>query len=131
MTNPIPQKLQDEILAILNHWSSIIAADKEFPTNIVALNFGLQKVWDSYELYLEGFTWYEDKDDTWLQFEAWSPAYNFISLSSEFLYMETSDLLKIYKDILTEQIRAGNLAFPKQIQAVTVCFVIGLPDRII
>lgn len=75
--------IQDKITKAVSEWNldlQNLASSKE----IIVINFGAQKVHHGFELYLSGYTWYDDHD-LWLFDEIWSPSKNYISLGNESL----------------------------------------------
>ncbi len=65
------KELTNQITKILNTWSNYLhgIANRK---DIIAINFGAQKVYDGYQLYLSGHSWF-DGHDLWLLDKEWNP----------------------------------------------------------
>jgi hypothetical protein len=100
--------VKNKILQIVKDWSKELQ-NLEINKDIVAINFGAQKVTEGYELYLSGHTWF-DGNDLWLMDIAWNPSKNYISLGVDSL---NHDRLLIFdtleKEIKKELIQSARL----------------------
>ncbi|MGZ5243363.1 MAG: hypothetical protein ACXWDO_10775 [Bacteroidia bacterium] len=100
----------------------------ESRTDIIALNFGMQKAFNGFEMYLSGHTWF-DNHDLWILDEKWAPANNFISLGRESLQFDRLELLGLYKKTVSEEIKNLKPIFDK-FEAIFVGLVDSDPIRI-
>ncbi|MCF6404093.1 hypothetical protein L3C95_14460 [Chitinophaga filiformis] len=94
--------IRNRIKKIVSEWNidlQRLADNKE----IIAINFGAQKVYNGFELYLSGHTWY-DGYDLWLLDADWSPNNNYISLGIESLKFDRLKILEEYENILKNEI---------------------------
>ncbi|MDR6569161.1 hypothetical protein [Chitinophaga ginsengisegetis] len=94
--------IQDKITKVVIEWNldlQSLANSKE----IIVIKFGAQMVYHGFELYLSGYTWYDDHD-LWLFDEIWSPNKNYISLGKESLEFDRLIILEEYENILKKEI---------------------------
>ena len=129
MTKEQINKLNREIDSICINWQDVFARNNT-PKNLVALNFGLQKIYDGYEIYLDGYDWFDEQDDIWLLDSIWGPDENFISLSYGFNLFDEAEVFSIYNKNISEKIRSGKMVLPATIKYATVCLVKGKPQRV-
>jgi hypothetical protein len=116
------QSLHNRLEEILDNWTTELTKVQERP-DIIALNFGIQKVWDGFEVYLSGHTWYDNIDDLWMLDDDWTPEKNYVSLGEESLKLERLVLLDEFKKIVDEKVKKSKTAF-NQFHAI----VVGLSD---
>ena len=104
-------EIQDRIRAAIIKWTPDIQAlcNQE---QIIAINFGLQKVWDGFELYLSGHSWYDDHD-IWLFGGDWSPKQNYISLGEDSLEFDRQEMLGMYEKIVEDEIKVKKELYSK------------------
>lgn len=79
---------------------------------IIAINFGFQKVWDGFELYLSGHSWYDDHDSQLIDKE-WTPRENYISLGEGSLQFDRLKILEMYEEIVEDQIKREKKLYNK------------------
>jgi len=60
-------EIEAKILNTLKCWSELMNTSDELPIDIIALNFfGIQKVFDGYEMYLDAYEWVDKTSEIWL-----------------------------------------------------------------
>jgi len=119
--------IQGGIKEVVSNWThEIEALDKQ---KIVAINFGLQKVWDGFELYLSGHSWYDEDDDLWLLDKDWFPIQNYISLGQGSLQFDRLEMLELYEKIVSDEIKEKKTLY-KKLEMVVVGLVDGPPSEI-
>ena len=99
------------------------------PTEVLAINFGIQKVFDGYEIYQIGCDEYYNDHDTWLLSEIYQPADNFFNLGIESLNLSENNVYDIYKGEVLSQF-SDKKRLPAQIKFITVTFFNGKPELI-
>ena len=109
-------KIVDDIKVKIRSWIHQLYQNEKIPDDIIALNFGIQKVFDSYQIYQSGHDDYYENHDTWLISEKYSPSINFVGLGKESLTLDRSEIFKIYKNELTYLIESEELEFPDQVK---------------
>lgn len=110
-------EIHDRIREIIIQWTPDIQALSN-QKEIIALNFGFQKVWDGFELCLSGHSWY-DEHDLWLLGEEWSPRQNYISLGKDSLEYDRLEIYGIYRKIVQDEINLNRALYDK-LQRVVV-----------
>jgi len=101
------------------------------PDNVIALNFGIQKVFDGYELYQQGCDDFNKEHDTWLLSEVYTPKDNFFNLGRQSLDDSENKLFEFYKRELTHLINQNSKIFSKNLKHVTISFLNGPPVDIL
>lgn len=96
-------EIQDRIRDVIIKWTPDIQALSN-QKEIIAINFGLQKVWDGFELVLSGHSWYDDHD-SWLLDDEWRPKQNYISLGIDSLEFDRLEMLGMYEKIVEDEIK--------------------------
>jgi hypothetical protein len=69
-------ELDNQIKNVVDYWSFDLNAIRN-RKDIIAVSFGVQKVFDGYELCLFGHSWY-DENGLWYLAEDWFPSKNYI-----------------------------------------------------
>jgi hypothetical protein len=123
--------IETKILNTLKGWSERINIPDELPINIIALNFGIQKVFDGYEIYLEGYEWVDESSEIWLFDIKWSPDLNYIELGEESLKIDRSEMILKYKEIIEKSIKDCSFRYPGSVKNITICDPAGVPEFII
>ncbi len=100
------------------------------PTSVIAINFGIQKVNDSYELYLKGCDEYYEEHDTWLLSEIFEPKDNFISLGTKSLNLKETDIYNLYKSEVLNLLKSQYDNYPKHLKYITMTYFNGKPERL-
>lgn len=120
------ETIQNKIKKAITEWNPNIR-DLVNHQEIIVINFGLQKVYDGFELYLSGHSWYDDYD-LWVLDEEWTPNYNYIPLGIDSLKFDRLEILEIYTVLLENEIRKSKDLYEKLI--VFVGLVDGDPKRL-
>jgi hypothetical protein len=118
--------IQDKIKEVINQWTPEIRGLKSHQ-NIIALNFGIQSVFDGFELCLSGHSWY-DESGLWYLDEEWNPEKNYISLGQESQELDRLKILDIYQKTVQEAVTGEKEIYRKLI--VIVGPVDGEPTRL-
>ncbi|WP_143059255.1 hypothetical protein [Chitinophaga arvensicola] len=108
--------IQAKITTAVKGWNTDLqnlANSKE----IIAINFGAQKVYNGFELYLSGHIWY-DEHNLWLLDKMWSPDKDYISLGRESLEFDRLIILEEYENILKKEITSSKDLYRDFIVAV-------------
>ncbi|MCR6639850.1 MAG: hypothetical protein NVV82_12945 [Sporocytophaga sp.] len=123
--------IEIKILNTLKGWNELINIPDQFPVDIIALNFGIQRVFDGYEIYLEGYDWVDKSSEIWLFDIKWTPDLNYIKLGEESLKIDRSEMILKYKEIIGMSIKDCSFIYPKSVIIITVCDSAGVPEFII
>lgn len=118
--------LANQILKVINIWSFDLQ-DLATCEDIIAINFGAQYVFDGYELYLSGHTWF-DGHDLWLLDKKWNPSTNYVSLGPNSLKLDRLYILDTLENVIQCEIAKSKSIYEKLI--VTVGLVNGEYKRI-
>lgn len=102
----------------------------DIPTSVIAINFGIQKVYDGYELYLKGCDEYYEEHDTWLQNEIYEPKDNFINLGTKSLELTETDIYSLYKSEVLNLLKSKNDNYIKHLKYITMTYFNGQPERL-
>jgi hypothetical protein len=97
------ETIQHKIIGAIKAWSYDIH-DLNNHREIIAISFGIQKVYDGFEVYLSGHSWF-DGNDLWLLDEKWKPKQNYISLGQDSLNYDRLEILKIYEKAVYDEIK--------------------------
>lgn len=108
--------LANQITKILNTWSNDLQglANRK---DIIAINFGAQKVYDGYELYLSGHSWF-DGHDLWLLDKVWNPSVKYISLGPDSLNLDRLFVLETLEEIIQNELISSALTYKNLIVTV-------------
>lgn len=112
--------IQDKITRVIIQWKPEIQA-LAYHQNIIAINFGIQKVSNGFELCLSGHSWY-DESGLWYFDEEWKPEKNYVSLGQESLQLDKREIFDIYQTIIQKV-----LAREKEIYR-NLIVIVGLVD---
>ena len=118
--------LKGKIKSSLNSWEN----DLRYLLNrkdILVIHFGIQKVFDGYEISLTGHTWF-DNNDLWLSGEEWSPSIKYISLGHDSLNFERQLVLNTFEILIQDELIKCSIIHNSVI--VTVGFVDGNYKRL-
>jgi hypothetical protein len=110
------ENLINRIMKVINEWSSDIQ-DLANRQDIVAINFGAQKVFDGYELYLSGHTWF-DGHDLWLLDEVWNPSKNYVKLGPDTLNIDRLYVLEALENVIQSELIQPEITFENLIVTV-------------
>ena len=103
--------------------------EANFPDDVIAINFGIQKVLDGYEIYQQGCNDFYKDHDTWLQSEIYSPADNFLNLGKSSLDIRQDEIFEYYKSEVVKlrkrQTSGGH------VKHVTITYFNGRPEDIL
>jgi len=94
--------IQDKIKEVISQWTAEIRGLKSHQ-NIIALRFGIQSVFDGFELCLSGHSWY-DENGLWYLDEEWSPEKNYILLGQESQEFDRLKILDVYQKTVQETV---------------------------
>ncbi|MFN7655479.1 MAG: hypothetical protein ACK5PC_19740 [Cyclobacteriaceae bacterium] len=110
------EDLNNQIIKVVNDWSSDLQglAKRE---DIVSINFGAQKVFDGYEFYLSGHTWF-DGHDLWLLDEEWNPSINYVSIGPDSLRHDRLDVLETLEKVIQNELIQSAKIYEKLIVTV-------------
>jgi len=110
------EELANQIMKIVSDWKSDLQglANRE---DIIAINFGAQKGFDGYAIYLSGHTWF-DGHDLWLLDEEWNPTTNYISLGSETLNIDRLYVLDALEKVIKNELIQTTKFYDKLIVTV-------------
>lgn len=97
------EDLVHQIKKVVDNWENDLR-DLVKRKDIIVVNFGAQKVFNGYELYLSGHTWF-DGNDLWLLDEEWSPSTNYISLGQDSLNCDRLYVLKTLETIIEAELK--------------------------
>ena len=89
--------------------------------DIVAIKFEGQKVYDGYELYLSGHSWF-DENGIWYLDKEWQPSVNYVSLGKETLNIDRLHFLKTLEEAIQYELIQLESVFENFI------VVVGLAD---
>jgi hypothetical protein len=101
----------------------------QIPHNVIALNFGMQKVFDGIELYQAGHNTYNADHTTWMIENVYFPEDNFFNLGQASLDFSLVELYELYKNevsILVHQ----KMELPKNLKYITITGHSGYPELI-
>jgi len=98
------------------------------PSNVIALNFGIQKVYDEYELYLNGFDEYYQEHDTWLLDVIYEPKDNFVGLGTKSLNLTEGDIYRLYKFEVLNLLKCKRENYPSHLKYITMTYFNGRPE---
>lgn len=109
-------ELTAQIMKIVKDWSidlhSLVKRE-----DIVAINFGAQNVFDGYEFYLSGHTWF-DGHDLWLLDEEWNPSKNYVSIGKDSLKYDRLYVLDTLEKVVQSEIIQSAKIYEKLIVTV-------------
>lgn len=110
------EDLANQIMKVVSDWSSELQglAERE---EIVAINFGAQKVFDGYQFYLSGHTWF-DGHDLWLLDEEWNPSKNFVSMGPDSLNHDRLYVLETLEKVIQSELVKSAKIYEKLIVTV-------------
>ncbi|BDD02927.1 hypothetical protein [Aureibacter tunicatorum] len=100
------------------------------PNNIIALNYGIQRVCTGYEIYLSGHDEYCEDHDTWLLDSSFEIEESFFSLGGESLKIGRLEMMDIYRNMIIHLINSHQLKYPTNIKVISVCDSNGYPELV-
>jgi len=103
-------------MKVIKDWSNdlhYLAKRKD----IVAINFGAQKIFDGYEFYLSGHKWF-DGHDLWLLDEEWNPSKNYVSLGPDSLSHDRLYVLETLEKVIQSELIQSAKIYEKLIVTV-------------
>jgi hypothetical protein len=118
-----------EVIAKIKVWLQDKFEIEALPEEVIAINFGIQKVFDGYELYQNGCDDYNEKHDNWMLSEIYEPEDNFYNLGAPSLNLSEADIYKLYKiEVLNtlKQKQRGS----KHLKYITITYFNGQPELI-
>lgn len=108
--------IQENIKEVINQWTPEIRRLKSHQ-NIIALNFGVQSVFNGFELCLSGHSWY-DESGLWYLDEEWNPEKNYTPLGQESQELDRLKILDIYQKTVQETVTREKEIYRKLIVIV-------------
>jgi|GEM_PF-3132161 len=108
--------IQDKIKEVISQWTAEIRGLKSHQ-HIIALKFGIQSVFDGFELCLSGHSSY-DENGLWYLDEEWYPEKNYIPLGQESQELDRLKILDIYQKTIQETVTREQDIYRKLIVVV-------------
>lgn len=103
-------------MKIVNEWSSDLQ-DLAKRKDIIAINFGAQKVDHGYELYLSGHTWF-DGHDLWLLDREWNPTSNYVSIGQDTIDLDRHAVLATLENVIQIELQQSAITYEKLIVTI-------------
>ena len=106
----------------IDTWLITNLKSEQIPKNVIALNFGMQKVFDGYEFYQFGYDDYYEEHDTWLLSKVYKPKDNFLSLGPDSLTLLENEMYELYKRAILDLITQNGRMYPRHLKYITINF---------
>jgi len=106
----------------ISTWLNNNLRNEHIPENVIALNFGMQKVFDGYEFYQCGCNEYYENHDTWLLSVVYEPKDNFLNLGLHSLVLIEKEMYELYKKEIQNLITHNKEIYPSHLKYITVNF---------
>jgi hypothetical protein len=110
--------LRQKILTYFELWQPDLLV---LPQEIIALNIGIQNLDNgTFEIYLDGYDWYEMTNDVWLLDTTWGPRRNYLIIKKAEYPIQTPEMMsevKVSFDIVSH---SGSFKVPKHVELITL-----------
>ena len=114
--------LANQIKSVIDNWRDALQSQVD-RKDIIAINFGIQKVIDGFELYLSGHKWF-DGHDLWLLDKYWTPSKNFITLGKYTSNYERLLVLETLEKVIVDELKQHIKVYDN------VIVTVGLADSV-
>jgi len=121
--------MTEEIIAKIKVWLQDKFEFESLPDEVIAINFGIQKVFDGYELYQNGCDDFNEEHETWMLSEVYEPEDNFFNLGVQSLNLTEADIYKLYKNEVLIALEHKQ-SDPKHLKYITITYFNGQPELI-
>jgi hypothetical protein len=126
--NELRQKMTSEIINKILFWLQDKLEYSDLPSNVVALNFRIQKVFDGYEIFQEGCDDFNEYHETWFLSNIYEPHDNFFSLGQLSLNLTETEIFDLYKSQVENLILQKERLFAGHLKFITITYFNGQPE---
>lgn len=117
-----------EIKDKIRNWLHDKLEFSTFPADVIVLNFGIQKVYDGYELYQEGYDDYYEDHDTWMLSNIYKPVNNYFNLGISSLNITETEIFELYKSLVLSLILKSDRLDTIDLKYITITYFNGQPE---
>lgn len=117
-----------EIKIGMKKWLNDIFHENAVPSNVLALNFHIQRTHDEFEMYLTGHDDFYHDHDTWLLSEVYEPKANFKGLGINSIELSDQEMYGIYRQEVFEFIKDKIDGYPENVHYFNCMYPVGMPE---
>lgn len=120
--------MNSEIKDKIWNWLQDKLEFRTLPDNVVALNFRIQKIYDGYEVFLEGCDYFYEDHDTWMLSNIYEPLDNFFSLGLPSLSLSETEVFDSYKSQVLNLILQNDRLHTGHLKFIAITYFNGQPE---
>lgn len=117
-----------EIKNIIKKWLNEVFQDSVIPSNVIALNFHIQRTHDEFEMYLTYHDDFSFDHDTWLLSEVYESKANFKGLGIDSIELTDQEMYDVYKQEVFEFIKDNIKSYPENVHYFNCRYPVGRPE---